>query len=170
MKKSKVLVCFAKHKKWYSNIVLWLTRSKVNHVFVEYYNSFWRKNRAVDIDNTGVCDKPTASFDSFENLERWECSISLNDSLKQMEGFVGTTKYDWLGMFWGVIRLFFLRIFGMKINKTIQSKKRLFCSEFVAEVLKKAGVPGTENWITSDFSPGDLKKFVETNECFKRIS
>jgi len=165
----RILVCLTATRKWYGKLIRWATRSRVNHSLVKHDDPFWGAWRATEIDERGPRDIDARYLARFDYIEHWESDLDLGIGMRAMGRFVGMARYDWRGLLVGLLRAVLLRVGGWEVDKAIHSHGRLFCSEFVAEVLKRSKVPGTEEWIPANVSPGDLRRFMKASPHFHQV-
>jgi hypothetical protein len=133
---------------------------QVNHAFVVYESSDWKDWRAVDVQEKGV--QPTIEVKHLTRVDYVECwqipDVDLWEGLRACKNDL-FKRYDWIGLIFGFIRLKLMSWFGWKLKKPHHVSNRLFCSEYVAKVLKKSGCPGTEDWVTANISPKNLQDY-----------
>ena len=168
--RTRILICLTATRRWYGRIVRWATRSRVNHSLIKHEDPFWGGWRATEINEDGVSDRDVGKLTRIDYIEHWESDLDLLPGMRALRTFVGSARYDGLGLASGLIRAIILRVFGIEIDKPIHSHGRLFCSEFVAHVFKKAGVPGVEDWKPANVSPGTLRAFMESSPHFRRVA
>lgn len=161
-----MLICLSATDVWYGKLIRWVTDSKVNHTFVLYNSKFWNQWRAVEIDETGVVDKSVWRLKNLGYVEHWRCDIDLVPAMRSLEAHVGSARYDWLGLLTGMIRSLFLKTTGRELKRAVHSQSEWFCSEFVAELLIRSNIPGTEKWRSANVSPGQIRKLVMDSTCF----
>jgi hypothetical protein len=150
-------------------IVRYLTNSPINHVFLTFESTEWGGEWVAQADQEGVRLLPIKrALKGAEYVEQYECLMSLSSGMKEMAKYVGC-KYDWKGVIWGIFCLAMWKLFMVKFFKRHHSLSRMFCSEFVAEILKQSQVPETERWDTSLISPGDIRAFVLMSKLFRKV-
>jgi len=149
-------------------VVRYLTSSPINHVFLVYESAEWGGEWVAQANQDGVHKIPIErALKSSQYVEQYECLKSLSSGMREMAKYIGC-KYDWKGVVWGIFCLAVLKFLGIKISKRHHSFSRMFCSEFIAEILKRAQVPETGSWETSLISPSDLRMFVMTSRLFRK--
>lgn len=165
----KVLVCFGAHNEWYGRLVRRILGGTYNHCFLAYKSLDWDKWMCVEVLDK-VC---LLTFDDackrYSKMEIYESSCNLFKGMQAMVGYIGS-DYDTKGVIWGLIKVFLWKFFKIEMIKPFQDTSRLFCSEYVAEVLKRSNVPDTSFWQTSNISPKMLKQFVTANPKFVRVN
>lgn len=135
---------------------------RVNHAFVVYESSDWQDWRAVDIQEKGV--QPTLEVRHLTRVDYVECyrvpeGVDLWKGLRACKNDL-YKRYDWIGLIFGFIRLKLMNWFGLKLKKPHHASNRLFCSEYVAKLLKKARAPETTDWEPANISPKDLQDYL----------
>lgn len=164
-----VLITLTAGDAWYAKEIRKATKSDVNHSLVMYKSSDWRDWRAVDPQENGVIPGQDASkLTRVDYAECWESSVDLWVGLRETKKDL-FKKYDWIGLIFGLIRALLANYLYIEITKPIHAHNRMFCSEYVSAVLKAAKVPGTEDWIPANISPGDLKKFMQSSPEFRQV-
>jgi len=133
---------------------------QVNHAFIVYKSSDWQDWRAVDIQEKGV--QPTLPVKHLKRVDYVECyelpDVDLWKGLRSCKNDL-YKKYDWIGLIFGFVRLL-LALVGWKLKNPIHAHNRLFCSEYVAKVLKKSGAPAVDHWAPANVSPKDLQDYL----------
>lgn len=122
---------------WTDKLIRWWTGSKYSHVEIVTDNWMWYSVSPRDT-------KVRATYIKYKE-ENWDLVdignvVALHAVYMETKG----SKYDWLG-------ILFSQVFAFNIN----SKKRWFCSEWCAEVLKRDGnskIKAPSNF----YSPGAL--------------
>jgi hypothetical protein len=127
---------------------------------------------AAQIDERGVRKIPFNQL-KYTYLEKYELADTTKTSLalgvRAMRNHIGDS-YDWLGLLWGLFKLTVKRLTGWNIRGVVHSDERLFCSEFVASVLQRAGIHGTEKWTPESVSPAMIRRFLLCNALFKNVT
>jgi len=165
----RILICLTATNMWYGKLVRWATRSNVNHSLIKHEDPFWGDWRATEINEDGPHDQDIRKLTRIDYIEHWESDIDLLPGMRSMRRFVGTAKYDWFGLLFGLVRAILSRLFGWNVEEAIHTHGRLFCSEFIAEVFKRSNVPGVQEWNTANISPGDLREFMELSSHFELV-
>ncbi len=70
-------------------------------------------------------------------------------------------RYDYGGLF-GMVVVVAGRFFHRRWRNPIGSRHALFCSEAVAEILKRSGYPGAEAFVPEETTPEQILKFLES--------
>lgn len=175
----KSVVCLAASNTWYGKIIRRITRSNVNHAFVAYHSSIHGGWQALQTDERGLVEVPIESL-KYTYKECYDFpTLNLMSALSQCRNLIGD-RYDWMGIFGFLIKIFFWRLLGRKILNPLHKKGELFCSEFVIIYLQK--VKGMFSWImkidSSSISPGgnkhtlgvpSLRELLRTNNEVQQI-
>lgn len=134
---------------------------QVNHAFIVYASSDWKDWRAVEIQEKGV--QPTKEVRHLTRIDYVECykipQVDLWQGLRACKNDL-YKRYDWLGLLWGLVRLKVMSWFGWKLNKPHHASNRLFCSEYVAKVIKKSNAPQAYGWTPANMSPKNLQDYL----------
>jgi len=162
-------ICFQKSTAWYGCIIRKLTRSQWNHVYIEYESEDWGHNMDLDITPRGVLSLPQGKrggivqkYVASDNMVQYAMTEAMKKNFKKLGN-----RYDWTGLFMGLIRLLIWRVTGKRIMKSIHSKGRMFCSEMVSTVMRDAGI--WDGVTPSEASPADVFAFAEKSLDFKKL-
>ena len=165
----RVLVCLSASSAWYGKLIRWATNSKVNHSFIEHEDPFWGGWRATEINESGPHDVAISKLTRIDYIEHWACNVDLVPSLRKMSRFVGSSRYDWGGLLWGLVRSIWAKLTRREVRMALKSNSSWFCSEFVATVFKDAGLKDTASWIPGNISPGELRTFMLLSDHFSLV-
>lgn len=161
-----MLVNISASDTWYGRAIRWATKSKFNHSFFTYRSDFWNRFYTTDIDERGVRLLPAAKvYRQFIRLESYECDIDLKEGLRKCQSDIGE-GYDWGGVFGIFLSLFFK---AFKNRNAFENSSRMFCSEFVAKVLRSAKVPGSEKLEPDLVTPEDVRRFIIDSPHFTQV-
>jgi len=163
----EVLVAFSTSNKLYAKILRKLMDSHIHHtfLFVRFPSLGFM---ALEIDQYGIRFVPVHKTNGYaKHLEVFSCKYDLNIGLITMKDYIGR-KYDWKGVISGAWRLFLRKYFKYETKNGVHSRNRMFCSEFVASILKESEVDGTSKWKPSEMSPKMLYDFVNNHKHFNR--
>ncbi len=161
MSEPKVLVAVSASKGFIGWAIRKLTGSKVNHSFLLYRSAQWGGWWAAQIDAKGVRLLP--AHKAVEHCNYLEVYRSVNTDLEpalaEMRETVGE-KYDYTGILGFFFRIVAWKVAHKKIRNALHSKGELFCSEFVAKFLHKAGTHLCSMLKPSVTSPGDVRMYL----------
>lgn len=167
--KERILLAVAASETIFGSVIRSLTQSPVNHSFVLYESTLWGGWWATQVDEHGVQKLPAMHLCArYETLELYECVVDLVPGLRRCRSMIGA-GYDFLGIIGFLFKLLVWRLLGRRILNPFHRNNREFCSEFVANVLKSANVPGFEAVDPPSLSPGDLRNIFLANNCFHRV-
>ncbi len=150
-----------------SGLIRWLTRSKVSHAFLVYYDVDFRRDMVMEAEHRGFRIVP---FDRFSEHNTVIAVFEPRSSLD--EGLVKAV--DWLGEDFDVRGLF--RMAWLIVSRGLKARARLrrrnllvgtrslFCSEAVARVLLGARYPGFDR-DPETTSPEDLYEFFHEEQA-----
>ncbi len=125
--------------------------------------------RAESSPSTGVARSPFDSGDP--NYLRTECFVyvgPLPAGLKVSREWIGVS-YDFVGAIIGTLRLIFRRILGTRSRVSIQDHDRLFCFEFVIQVLQDAHVAGAVDLVPENTTPAMIRKWLLRHKDFRKV-
>jgi hypothetical protein len=127
---------------------------------------------AADIVPTGIV-KRTAE-ESFKrkifDYRLYECTnTSLIAGVRNARKLIGA-RYDWKGLFFNLIRSWLWRTLKVKWLKPVHDVDRLFCSEFVACVLKWSNIKDFQDVDPSMISPEEVMNIMDTSNEFEEVS
>ena len=160
-----VKICFCSGTKINERIIQLITGSKWNHVYLQFWSEDWSNLVIIDITARGVLQLPILErYGEIEKYELLRGKDRVVQAIIRKEYMLGR-EYDWCGLIMGLVRLFIWKITGKRIMRSIHSKGRLFCSEYVYTILKEAfqleGNP-------SEQSPKDIYNWIRSSTYFKR--
>lgn len=165
---SSYYICFSASSHLLAGFFRKILKSNINHCFVIYKSNDWDNWMAIEIDRLGVRLLPAIQvIKSQKHIELYECE-DIRKGLIQNQHCIGWA-YDWLGLAWGLIRTKLFDWFGLQINRSIHSKDKMFCSEFVTTILNDSNMIEIEDTDTSSISPVKLKEIVSKSNNFKKI-
>lgn len=171
MSKPKVAVVLASTKGFFGRVVRWADNSKINHAMVVYEDRLWSgfsKAEATFLD--GVEMRPFDPDDPYYlKLEFFMYQGDITQGLPRVKKHLGA-GYDYVGATTGIIRMVYRKLFGSDVAAPIQDHERLFCFEFVVELLQSAGVPGATELAPADTSPAAIREWLMRHEYFRKIS
>jgi hypothetical protein len=164
---SNIRICLAAHEKWYGRAIRRVLELPVNHAFLLYQDPLWGGWWAADVLGRVVKIPAEEAKKRYSYIETYEPLADLSFGLPEIRNYVGT-KYDIKYLLWGLFRIMIWRWLKIKITKPFHNISRVTCFELIAEFLKAAGVPETENWECSSVTPNDIRLFLKTSKVFKQ--
>ena len=142
-----------------SRIIRWFTDSPVSHCSLLYFDVDFGQEMVLESTLEGVRIIPYEVFKQHNNIVR----VFIPETpLKQGFAKVGEklgTFYDFAGLL-GMLWVLLGRWFKRKFKNPWDNPQALFCSEFVAQVLRWSYYPGTEYWVPENMTPADLYRFL----------
>lgn len=167
----KVAIVLASTKGFFGRVVRWADNSKINHAMVVYEDRLWSgfsKAEATFLE--GVEMRPFDPDDPYYlKLEFFIYQGDITPGLQMVKKYLGA-GYDYVGATSGIFRMVFRKLFGLESAVPIQDHERLFCFEFVIELLQSAQVPGAAELIPGDTSPATIREWLMRHEYFRKIS
>jgi hypothetical protein len=136
----RVIVCLAASDTLGGKVLRWVFRSSVNHAFIIYRSTEWDCWEAIQINQHGVHKVFAIKIikdRAYNFIRAFEAKYDLWDGVLRNRYHIGRS-YDWKGVFVGLLKGLLNRYFKVRINKQIHTGNALFCSEYVAEVIKSA--------------------------------
>ena len=170
--RDRILICLSASDDFVGRFIRWITQSQFNHVFILYESSLWGGWWAAQITpEKGIHKIPANHLEDVDRIECYEgvgTGHDISKGLKTLRDAIGI-KYDYLGVWNGLLRAIIMRLFGKKIP-AIHSSKRMFCFEFVIRVLQEAGIPGIQEYSPVSTPPRELRKFLIRSATFKSVN
>lgn len=165
----RILICFGAHDKWYGRLVRFILGYPFNHVFAVYESQDWGQWMAIEVISKISIMPFEISRRRYSKLRAYECSEDLTPGLLSMVDYLGTS-YDWKGVMGGLVRLALWKLFRFDSLTPFHSESKLFCTEYVAELLKRNNLPKTDRWQTWRIGPETLESFLISSSLFKQVN
>ena len=149
-----------------SRVIRWITKSRASHAFLVYFDSEWDADFVMEATDGGVKITPYAKFQKNNDIvglfvPRHPLDVGLKKAATEWLG----EHFDYTGIL-GMIFVYLGHWLKMKWRNPFAASNSMFCSEFVARVLRWSSYPGTEGMEPEDTSPEDLLEFFEKErEC-----
>jgi len=161
--KGRVLIAFTTSNALYAKVLRWLMHSRVHHCLMFLDLDEFGGWMALEIDEDGVhVVHPRRALKRVTKMECYESDYDLTAGISAMSTYIGK-GYDWRGLLWGTWRLFLWRLFGYISKKALHDTSRMFCSEFVTQVVKRSGIPGTDSLEPASTWPPLLKDVIASD-------
>jgi len=158
----KITIGVSKTKGLFEWLIRKVTKSVVNHAFIIYQSSTWQSDWAVQVDTKGVRLLPVSKV--LHKAKAYKLyvakGIDLSVGLRESQGLIGL-QYDYMGVLGFLVYLWRKRFSFKAARNVLHRKDAMFCSEFVATVLRNAGAPGAEDLIPSCTSPRDIMEYLD---------
>lgn len=152
-----VNICFSTTNKLFSRVLRWFMSSRVSHVLVTYHNPVFDRVMVLEAQGRGFV---SVSWKRWRKKNRLIARYSLRlpddrvrDGLRFLSSRLGD-EFDTRALFGFLLRPYVRRNF-------LDSPKKLFCSEAVAEFLRVVGVKLPRE--PSAITPKELFYFVRDN-------
>jgi hypothetical protein len=164
-------VGFSTSKSWVSRLIRWFSDSVVSHAWLLYFDIDFGRDMVLESTLEGVRIIP---FDVFKrhNVVRDEWVFSPQAELAsglQRAGEQLGEQYDFRGLF-GMLLVVIGRWLRKRWRNPLHNPNAMFCSEFVASVLKLSAYPGTDYWDPSSMTPDDLMEFFRRDQVVAKLS
>lgn len=159
---TNVSVGFSTTAKWISGVIRWITRGRVSHAWISFYDPCLDTRFVMQAEWWGYELRPRARWER-ENLLVAEYELP---DLDMVSAVLSMTKeigspYDWWSAFWSGAKSWLRRWFGSRFSlRPSRTPHQLMCSEAVARILADAGFPFQEGILLELVSPTDLEKVV----------
>lgn len=167
----KVAVVLAATKGAFGRVVRWAGNSKINHSMIVYEDCLWSgfwKAEATVLD--GVEKHPFDPDDPYYlKLEFFVYQGDITPGLARSRWAIGA-DYDRFGALWGIVRMTLQKIFGSPTDVVVNDHDKLFCFEFVIQLLQNAQIPGAEELVPESTSPAIFRAWLMKHEYFRKIS
>ena len=161
---------FSTTRMWLSRAIRKLTGSKYSHCWVLHPSRVWGGMWITHADWPVVRQWPAETADA-----KWSVAVLYRPKFPNLAQALTAVRsdferpYDVLGLF-GMMWVLFMAWLGRKVKNPLASNKGLFCSEFVAEIFQKAGLPGTINWDPETLDPKSVEAYCASHpELFEAV-
>lgn len=169
MSKPRVIIAFTTSDALYARFLRWVMDDRIHHCLLFYQSNVFGGWMAIEIDEEGphVC-VPGHAFSRISKMECYEVEQDLTPGIRAMKHYIGK-GYDWKGIIVGVLFLLINKLFGLATVRTYHRVSKMFCSEYVTSVCRRAQVEGTLNLIPAMTWPSLLKKALLSSGKAKRV-
>lgn len=163
-------VGFSTSKKLISRLIRWFSDSVVSHAWLLYFDVDFGKDMVLESTLEGVRIIPFEAFKKHNIVkDEWLFQPRVDLALGfQKAGEELGSKYDFRGLF-GMALVVVGRWLKKRWKNPWQNPRSMFCSEFVASILKWSHCPGTDYWDVSTITPDDLLDFFRHDEMVARL-
>lgn len=162
----KVLVAFTTSDALYARFIRYVIKAVYHHAMLFIYLEDFGGWYAVEIDADGVHIISTKkAFKRISKFKCFTCNTDLQVGISKTHESIGL-EYDWKGLFFGLVFVFLKRFFGFIPDKPVHSVQKMYCIEYVATVLKAAGIPSYKNVDPASISPCMLYRTVCNDSMF----
>ena len=154
---------FSTTKAWVSRLIRFFTGAAVSHAWLLYFDVEFGREMVLEATLEGVRIVP---LDVFQKQ-----NVVVKIALPRKDLAAGLLKagellgerYDFFGLF-GMLWVLIGHWLKRKWHNPWNTSQAMFCSEFVAQVLKWSDYPGTDYWDVSAISPEDLYTCIIKDE------
>jgi hypothetical protein len=159
-----------------NNFLSWLIRAATggswSHVWIEWESSLWDGVWVTHAQQVGIVTSPIeVVFEKYSLRRRYGVEdIRVRLGLRRMRKECGK-PYDYVTVIYNTLLLVLLRLTGWGRLRTmvLRNAARFTCSEFVALVLKRSGLPGTDRLDPELTTPGALETFCAESRFFTKL-
>jgi hypothetical protein len=121
---------------------------------------------AIEIDADGVHIISTKkAFKRISKFKCFTCNADLQVGISKTHESIGM-EYDWKGLFFGLLFVFLKRFLGLMPDKPVHNVSKMYCIEYVATVLKAAGIPSFKDVNPAAVPPCELYRRVTRDKIF----
>lgn len=158
----QITVGFSTTNKLMSRVIRWVTRGKVSHAWISFYDPTLEMRLVMQAEAWGFEVRPWERWVTENTLiAQFRPVRNLDKSLKWIAKSLGT-KYDWKSAFFAGL----WRWFGVWIRGRLNSPKKLMCAEAVLRFLRHGGVVATAHLDPEVTPPVRVLRAVETSDEF----
>lgn len=145
-----------------SRFIRWVTKSSCSHVWLLVDSETFGTSCVLEATEVGIRLIPLSNYIAKGNyvVELVEVSHDLSPGLKEMSKMLGE-KYDFTGLF-GMAWVYLGRLFKKRWKNPTNSSEAMFCSEFVAHVLRASSHPDFIDADPASLSPQDLLRLLKS--------
>lgn len=163
---SEILICFSAGNTWFCHVLRRLFNTAFDQCFIMYQSHLWGGWWIAQPCADGIKKIPAENFIKRQMvIECWGYQQNIELGFQTMRVYRGV-KSNWLKLFRNLLYLQFHDFFDRKVRESNVFFSRLLGFEFCADILKCAGVSGTEQWDTSCIPPKDLHQFLSNHPHF----
>lgn len=160
-----ITIGFSTTNKLISRVIRWVTRGKVSHAWIGFYDPTLEMRFVMQAESWGFEVRPWKRWLLENTLVAQFCpKKDLTKSLKWIARSLGL-KYDWKSAFFAGL----WRWFGVWIRGRFNSPKKLMCAEAVIRFLQHGGVVAAGHFDPEVTTPARLLQAVEQSTEFQRI-
>lgn len=160
-----ICIGFGRNSSLRSKLIRWATAAPYSHVWIEYPSTCWGGQWVAHSAEKGVVKEPMERVRArYDNVRTFEVKgFDLTPGMRESKDLLGR-RYDYK-VIWNALLLVIHRATKWKWLWKLASKdvSQYTCSEFVATVLRRAGLPEAGGLNPEFTTPGDL--FDLCKEC-----
>lgn len=156
---------------WLSRLIRAGTGSKYSHCWVRHGSDVWGGTWVTHADWPVVRQWPWRSASRKWTVQQlYRPRFDIKPALAAVRADF-ESRYDVPGLLGMVFVELAWRWFHRRIKNPLASPAAVFCSEFLASILKAAKLPGTEDWDTEAMAPEDVADYCAANGAlFERVA
>ena len=160
----QVTIGFSTTNKLISRFIRWVTRGKVSHAWISFYDDCLGTRFVMQAETWGYEVRPLARWKR-ENILVAEFDVpgDVSDSLKWIAESLGA-PYDWSSAILSGLR----RWLGRWLRGQFHSPRKLMCSEAVIRFLFHAGIL-PEQLDPETTPPARLLKVISASDDFRKL-
>jgi hypothetical protein len=160
-----ITVGFSTTNKLISRVIRWVTRGKVSHAWIAFFDPCLDTRLVMQAEAWGFEVRTWARWKSRNQLVvEFRPALPVAKSLRWIAKSLGV-KYDWRSAFFVGLR----RWFGTWLRGKFNSPGKLMCSEAVIRFLQHAGVAEVARFDPEVTSPQRLLEVMEKSPHFSPV-
>lgn len=154
---------FSTSQSWLSALIRFLTRSRVSHAFILYWDRDFMNHMILEATHDGFRLVTVERFLAHNTVvELIDVGRTLNQGLSHVSAWVGS-RYDAMGLV-GMVWVVLGRWLRRRWHNPLGSSRSMFCSEAIVRALRADGFPGADSLDPEATSPADLLAFLYSSK------
>lgn len=163
MNDDEILLGFSTTGVFLSRLIRWATRAKYSHCWVRHGSTVWGGIWITQADWPVVRTWPWKSATAKWTVKKlYRPRFDIHPALAAVRQDF-EDPYDIAGLFGMALVMIVLKWFKRRIKNPLANPSGVFCSEFVAQILVAAKLPGTEAWDTEAITPKEVEAYCRRN-------
>lgn len=160
-----ITIGFSTTNKWISRLIRWVTRGRVSHAWIAFYDHCLDTRLVMQAESWGYEVRPWARWQR-ENIlvAEYRPQDQLDESLRWIATSLGV-KYDWTSALFAGLR----RWLGRWIRGRFNSPKKLMCAEAVIRFLHHGGSTAIAGLDPETTTPARLLSIVNAAPEFRKV-
>jgi hypothetical protein len=160
-----ITVGFSTTNKWISRLIRWVTRGRVSHAWIAFFDPCLDMRLVMQAEAWGYEVRPWKRWKRQNVLvAEFKTDRQLSNSLQWIAKSLGV-EYDWKAAFFAGLR----RWLGRWLRGRFRSPRKLMCSEAVIRFLQHAGVSAVAQLDPELTPPQRLLEAVEKSPDFSPV-
>ena len=166
---NRILICLASLDTWYGRWFRRILNAPTYHAVIIYKSDEWNEWMSIIPGRDGMEVLPAKRVIS-EDI-RVECYEYIDDLDKGLRGtrYYPPVIHRTFDLLWAMFRAVLWRVFRVEALFPARNMSKWFYTEYCAEVLYRARVDGTEDWIAAPVVPRDLRNLFLGRREFRQV-